>query len=258
MIEIRPEGRTRRWSGGEIGVMVSHGFTGTTESVADWAQALADAGMRVVAPRLTGHATSWRDLDASRWQYWVDDVTRAFDELERQCRFVFVAGLSMGGALALRVAQTRPVAGVLLVNPAIASHSPAINSAGALRWVIPAAPGIASDIRLPGVVEPGYSHVSVRAVHQMTRLWAVVRRDLAAVSAPVVVFKSEVDHVVDDLSVELIRRWLPGAVVRNLRHSYHVATLDHDAALIFSESVEIIERRAARLRHGYPGVSEPA
>ena len=53
---IWPGARTLRLGSGEVGVMMSHGFTGSVLSIDPWARALADPtddwpGARVIAPR---------------------------------------------------------------------------------------------------------------------------------------------------------------------------------------------------------------
>lgn len=245
MQQVWPEAETLRIGDGDIGVVVCHGFTGTVQSVAGWATAIAEqTPARVVAPRLAAHGSHWEEMHDADWRHWEADVVAAHCELESQCRKVFVAGLSMGGALALRLAQTREVAGVLLVNPGISSRNPLLQLTGVLRHLIRSQPGIASDIAKPGVEESGYDRLSVAAVWTMTRLWAKVRADLDKVKAPVVLFRSDVDHVVDDSSHIRILAALPRTRLVPLPNSYHVATLDHDAELIERESVRFIRSHA--------------
>lgn len=246
-MNIWPEAETLRIEGDDVGVLVCHGFTGSVQSVAGWARAIAEGtGATVIAPRLAGHGTRWQDMDDVSWRDWVDDVERAHAELAARCSTVVVAGLSMGGALALGLAAHHDVAGVLLVNPGVASRDPRLKIVRWLRHVVRSQPGIASDIALPGVVERGYDRLSVAAVWQMMQLWRVVRSDLPRVTAPVVLFRSDVDEVVDDSSHERILRDLPHARLVPLHRSRHVATLDHDAPLIFDESVRFIETHVRR------------
>ncbi|MEJ7707949.1 MAG: alpha/beta fold hydrolase [Nocardioidaceae bacterium] len=73
-----------------------------------WAEHLAAAGFTVSLPRLPGHGSTWQDLNRTRWQDWYAEVCRALDELMATCDEVMVAGLSMGGCLALRLAEKRP------------------------------------------------------------------------------------------------------------------------------------------------------
>ena len=90
--------------GSEVGVVLSHGFTGSPQSLRPWAEHLAAAGLTVRLPRLPGHGTRWQDLNDTRWPDWYGEVERAFDELRDHCRQVFGMGLSMGGTLVIRLA----------------------------------------------------------------------------------------------------------------------------------------------------------
>ena len=90
------------------GVLLVHGFTSTPASMTPWAEHLAGAGFRVSVPVLPGHGTVWQDLNRTGWQDWYAEVDRAFLELRGHGEPVFVAGLSMGGGLALRLAEERP------------------------------------------------------------------------------------------------------------------------------------------------------
>lgn len=242
---IWPEARPLRLGDGDTAVVMSHGFTGSVASIRPWAEALAKAddvwdGVRVVAPRLPGHGTTWRDLARTRWWDWYGAVEDAYLELAGQCSRVFAAGLSMGGALALHLAAQHNVAGVLLVNPAIASNDWRIPVASRLRWVLPSQAGIASDIALPDVVEPGYPRFSVRSLGTMTDLWREVRRGLRRIDVPVLLMRSPQDHVVDGRTADILRRELRDVRYASLGRSYHVATLDRDADVIVAESRRFI------------------
>lgn len=152
---VWPEARPLRLGDGPVGVVVSHGFTGSVQSIAPWARALAEPapgwpGARVVAPRLPGHGTHWRDLARTRWWDWYGAVEDAYHELDAHCDRVFVAGLSMGGALALRLSERERVAGTLLVNPAIATRDKRVPPAALLHRLLPSQEGVANDIALPG------------------------------------------------------------------------------------------------------------
>ncbi|VWX46251.1 Esterase (modular protein) [Micrococcus sp. 116] len=105
-------------------VVLLHGFTSTPASVRAWAEGLAAGGSPVSVPLLPGHGTRWEDLAATGADEIRAAVRAVVDlELARHGRVV-MAGISMGGALALDAAAHRPVAGVLVVNPALRFASP--------------------------------------------------------------------------------------------------------------------------------------
>ncbi|MBD7993745.1 alpha/beta fold hydrolase [Arthrobacter sp. Sa2CUA1] len=229
------------------GVLLSHGFTGSTVSMLGWARYLADAGYAVSLPLLPGHGTTWQELARTPWQHWYRAYDDAYTALADRTDRVIVAGLSMGGALALRLAALRPVAGVAVVNPGLTVADPRARYARLLKYVLPSVPAIGNNIRLPGQDEGAYARTPVGAVAELLRLFDDTAAHLPRVTAPVIAFRSTVDPVVPESSMDLLRK-LVGSTeleVIPLENSYHVATMDHDAPLIFDSSHEFIQRVSA-------------
>ena len=235
-------------SGGPLGVLLVHGFTGSPASVRPWAEHLAAEGFTVSAPRLPGHGTTWRELNATSWNDWYAEASAALDALRDSCAEVFVAGLAMGGCLALRLAGERPddVAGVVLVNPSITNSDRWLIFTPLLKRVVGSLRGITGDIKKPGMVEPGYDRLPLRALDSLRELWRLTRDDLPKVISPVLIFRSVEDHVVEPSSTQLIAQRVSSRDVteRVLDDSYHVATLDNDASRIFTESAEFLRKHS--------------
>jgi carboxylesterase len=241
-------------TGPRTGVVLSHGFTGSPHGVRDWARSLAEAGYAVRMPLLPGHGTSWQELARTRWQDWHAALDAAYFELADECEQVVVAGLSMGGALALRIAANRPVAGVVVVNPALVIDDRRAPLAGILKLVLKSTPAIANDILKEGINEGAYPRTPVAAAHELNKMLKDTARLLPRVTAPVRVYRSAVDHVVSDASMVALRRGLTRAPVEVVRlaNSYHVATMDNDAPEIFRGSAEFIRSVVAG---GPPGAA---
>ena len=247
---IMPGAEPFEAEGGPVGVLLSHGFTGTPQSLRPWAEHLAAAGFGVSLPRLPGHGTRWQEMNVTRWTDWYDEVERAYLRLRERCDQVFAAGLSMGGTLVLRLAEQHPdsVAGLVLVNPSLGTERRDVKYlVPVLHRLVPSMKGVSSDIKKPGTTELAYDRTPLRALHQLTQLWATVTADLHRVVAPMLVFRSRVDHVVEPLSGRLLRQGCGGCEITEtvLDDSYHVATLDNDAPTIFAGSVEWIRARSA-------------
>ncbi len=224
---------------GRIGVLFVHGFTGSPASLRPWAEAVAAAGHRVALPRLPGHGTVWQELAVTSWHDWYAAVEAEFRTLQDACDQVFVFGLSMGGALALRLAEHHPgVAGLVLVNPALAAVDKRARFAGLMHRIVRTTTSIGNDIAKPGQDEGSYDTVPVVAVAEMHRLFADVRSMLDLVTCPLLVFRSRVDHVVPASSTETVLRHVSSRQVTEvvLERSLHVATLDWDADQVFVEA----------------------
>jgi carboxylesterase len=256
-VGIMPGAEPYEADGGPVGVLLCHGFTGTPQSLRPWAEHLAGAGYAVALPRLPGHGTRWQDMNVTRWTDWYGEIERAYERLRGTCEQVFAAGLSMGGTLALRLAEVHPtgVAGLVLVNPSLATERWDVKYVlPLLRHVVPAVKGIASDIKRPGVTELAYSRTPVRGAYELSKLWATVRAELDRIAAPILVYRSRADHVVEPLSGRLLREGCGGCEITEhvLEDSYHVATLDNDAPTIFAGSVDWIRAHADAPASGAP------
>ncbi|MFE0133426.1 alpha/beta hydrolase [Streptomyces sp. NPDC059037] len=245
---VLPGAEPYRHEGGEIGVLLCHGFTGSPQSLRPWAEYLAQQGLTVSLPLLPGHGTRWEDLQITGWQDWYAEVERELTGLLERCAEVFVFGLSMGGALALRLAAKHgdAVRGIVVVNPGNKVHGLAARALPVARHLVRTTKGIASDIAKEGSDEVGYDRVPLHAAHSLRRFFQQVDGELPQVTQPLLLLHSPQDHVVPPVDSARILSRVSSTDVTEilLEQSYHVATLDHDADRIFEESLAFIGRLA--------------
>lgn len=236
---LTPEGA------GTVAVLFLHGFTATPWTLREWASRTAEAGYRVAVPRLPGHGTSWRELEITDGRDWYAAAERAFLDLRAACPVVFVAGLSMGGALALRLAEHYPddIRGVILVNPALTGN-PQLAVVPLAKHLIRSTDSIGSGINKPDVTEHTYPRTPLKAVHAMMRMWGDVRARLDLVYCPILLFRSSVDHVVPEASKDIVLRQVSSEEITEvvLVKSDHVAPLDHDADLIVTGTLDFVAK----------------
>jgi carboxylesterase len=230
-----------------IGIAICHGFTGSPLSVIPWAEYLAERGFAVSVPLLPGHGTRWQDLARTGWGDWLGAFEEAYLELAAKTDHCYVAGLSMGGAIALLAASRRDVSGVAVVNPGLSFYDRRVRIIGLLRYVQRTTLPVEEENPTSSPTEDGdYSRTPLAAVHQLKKLFAAAVRGLPRVAAPVVLFKSLNDVVVPPSSLAMIRKHLGSATldVVSLEHSGHVATLDIDAPEIFEASARFFQVHA--------------
>lgn len=252
MYDVRPG--CEEWScqgsgdNADIGVLVLHGFTGSTASMRPLADGLAERGFAIEMPRLPGHGTHWKDANATTWQDTARVTVEAFERLRGSTRAQVVVGLSNGGMIALRLAQTRgdDLAGIVLINPFLFNRDPRMKLLPLLRLVLPSVPGVGNDIAKPDQDEVCYDRVPVRALWSMSQLQAQVRERLHEVTVPTLLYTSRQDHTVDPDNSRMVAEKISSTDFEHvwLERSYHVATLDYDFPEILEGTAKFVQRVA--------------
>jgi carboxylesterase len=229
-------------SGGKTGLLLLHGFTGSPASILPWAVGIHEAGFTVSVPRIAGHGTKWQDLNRSTWEDWYDSVEAAFLTLKANCDRVFVGGFSVGGALALKLAESRgtEIEGLLLLNPSIFDDRKFFKALPFLKHFTSSFRGGESDVAKPGAPIHGYNRIPLKALDSLRQLWRDVERDLYLVDIPLLVGYSINDHVVDPLCSQVIIDNVYSASVREIifERSFHNVSLDYEVEDLITESTE--------------------
>ncbi|UOQ92947.1 alpha/beta fold hydrolase [Halobacillus shinanisalinarum] len=233
--------------GNEVGILVSHGFTGTTQSMKPLIDAYSETGYTVACPRLEGHGTTPEDMEDSNKDDWIQSVETAYQWLEERCSILFVVGLSMGGTLALYLAERyKQISGVISINGAV--DIPAMENvmeSAEERFVA----AIGSDIKKENVEELAYDRTPVNAIRSLMALMKEVHEGLANIHCPALFFVSDEDHVVPPDNSETIfdSVFSEHKELVRLENSHHVATLDNDQDLIIERSLEFFQTYAKTL-----------
>ena len=252
-------------------VLCLHGFTGTPYEVAPLARGLGSAGFSVSAPMLAGHGESVAALAATRWQDWLASAEAAFDRLRAASgnRPVALAGFSMGGLLALRLARlhTQSVSALVIMSAPLRlqgsqialcrawTHLPAFLRRGPLATIRKRG---GSDVTDDNVrrENPALGEMPMAGIAELIDLAEVVRRDLTFIHQPTLVAHGERDRTVPlqasfelagSLTSEVVERlWLP--------RSGHLVAVDVERARLGEAVVGFLNVHARPMAH----VSEAA
>jgi carboxylesterase len=232
---------------GQTGVLVLHGFGGSPRSLQELAQRLADVGYTVALPLLSGHGRTPEAMARSRWTEWTVDAEQAYEWVQARSGRSFLVGLSMGGTLALWLAERHPeAAGLVSMNTFIRHPLErvmlTVGRLGIPRWV----KAIGNDAIAEGVDERAYDRIPMRSTYELARLSRAVRADLRRVTCPALVLSSTVDHVVPPANQREIYDTIASAdkTFVELADCYHLATMDCGKEQVFARTLEFIAAHA--------------
>lgn len=229
------------FEGNKVGILISHGFTGSTQSMRPLGEAYAKAGYTVCGPRLRGHGTHYEDMETTTYQDWIASIEEGYRWLKERCEIIVVTGLSMGGTLTLYLAENHPeIKAIIPINAAIEISDMAAVQNVDDRFL----DAIGSDIKDSAVKELAYDKTPVQSVREIVKLMENVKGNLDKITCPALIFVSEEDHVVPPENSRTIYDQISSKdkQIVQLKNSYHVATLDHDQGLIIEETLAFIEK----------------
>lgn len=124
----------------EPAVLLLHGGGDTPQTLRYLAEYLYARGYNVRVPLLPGHGRSLRDFSTVGLDDWMETARSAYRELTARHHWVAVGGLSMGGALAARLAAEQSPPALALMAPYFAMPRYITIAARLSRLWGPAAP----------------------------------------------------------------------------------------------------------------------
>ena len=215
-------------AGGAHGVLLLHGFTGSAAHMRPLGERLHAQGFTVKAINLPGHAATMEDLAKTAWDDWLNVSKEAFQQLKQTCSNVSVAGLSMGGCLALLLAEQMQPTAIATISAPMGTRAPLwlaslLSPVKKTIWWRDREDRYAFDKQYD-YSYPGFPTVCAR---QLSRLIRMARCDLHAVACPVLVIQSRADETITADSADVILRGVssPRKAALWLADAPHVCTL---------------------------------
>ena len=232
--------------------LLIHGFTGTPKEMRWMGEYLNQQGFTCLGVRLAGHATIPEDMIASRWTDWTASVEGAYFLLRGVTDNIFLAGLSMGGILALLMSTRLDVKGVVAMStPYKLPDDPRLRH---IEWISKIVSFMPKSDEAPGTgwfdKDAWKEHVSypmnpVRSIGELNKLLGEMRAVLPQVNVPVMLIHSSDDKYVASENMEMIYADLLNALDKKklyITGSGHVVTRDAARRQVFEAAAEFIQR----------------
>jgi carboxylesterase len=251
--------------GGRVGILLIHGLGGTPVELRFIAQGLARAGHTVDCCQLAGHCGTPEELRRSTWRQWYASVEAAHDRLAERCDVILAGGLSMGGILALHLAQNRPesVHGLLLFAPTLKLDGWSMPwHSVLLQYVRPLPirlelelterdPYGLKDERVRRIVlasmqsgdagAAGVFSTPMRSFAHFNALVAEVKPRLGHVRQPALIVHPREDDIASLKNAQYLQANLGGLVdTLVLDNSYHMVTLDQQRHIVADRAASFV------------------
>lgn len=235
--------------GGDNGVLLLHGFTGTAAHMRKLADALAARGYTVRTINLPGHAATEEAMAKADWQQWLQAAKQASLEMMDELSVFTIGGLSMGGVLALLVAQQMKVDGCVAISAPMAARNRLLPLSGLLAPFVPRVAAKKPAGRRPGLdaaYDYGYSGFPTAKGADLNHLIRLARRNLFNINCPILCVQSDADESIWPGSADTILDGVSSEVRQRLSLSGvpHVCTISSGLNAI-TDAVEGLMLRAA-------------
>lgn len=232
-------------TGGRIGCLLIHGFTGTPAEMRPLGVHLHELGYTALGIRLFGHATRPEDMIHARRSDWLADVESGLAMLRGGCDKVVAAGLSMGGLLALWAGTQDSVEAVVcLSTPLSMPRNGRSRFAHLLSRLTPYVPKGAPDWHDPssGDGHLTYPAYPTRATAELRDLMLDIRRILPMVRVPLLIIQARGDRAVPQDSMQVILEQSGSTHKQTLwlEDSGHVITRDRERNTVFAATSAFI------------------
>lgn len=232
--------------GGDCGILLMHGFTGSPSHMRMLADGLIAKGYTVKSIRLPGHAATEDDMAKENWQSWLQAAKEATLDLMNRCKTVTVCGLSMGGDLALLVAEQMKVNACVAISAPMGTKNRFLGLCGLMSpfyrrisW--------AEHPERAGQLDPaydyGYTGFPTAKGADLHHLIHLARRNLFNITCPILCVQSDGDETIWEGSADCIlsgvsseKKW------KLLLHGVpHVCTISSEYPAILDGIVRVLE-----------------
>jgi carboxylesterase len=234
--------------GSDIGILFIHGFTASPAEMRPMAEYVAHhTNWRCKAILLPGHGTTVDDMRTLGADDWIAAAAKAYDDLARECRHVFLAGMSLGGTICCHVALKRrtgaTLRGMILIAPAFGiSPGKAVGVHLVRRFIrLQKKNKRASDYFLDHRVY-SYVHNPLNGVADLLSMGREAFRRLGELKGlPIVLFAGDLESTVSLEKMHAAARRNPWVRLLRLPNSRHILTLEPDREMMFEATVKFVE-----------------
>lgn len=248
---ILPGGEPFFFPGGDIGCLLTHGFTATPQEVRGLGEHLANHGYTILGIRLSGHSTRVEDMAHTRYRDWIASVEDGIHMLSDHCGKMVMVGFSTGGAISLLLSTHFPVVGVVALstpielppNPRLAVLRPLLRPLSLVLRVMKKRPREWADPQAASE-RVAYTAYPLRSILELEVLLDEMRQNLPNITVPVLLMHSRNDRYIPYAHMTSIYEELgtENKTMKWVVNSSHIITCDAEREVVFTATTDFIRR----------------
>lgn len=235
------------FEGGSTGILLIHGFTGSPSEMRYLGEYLREKGFTVKGILLKGHGTSIADMKKTNHRDWMTSAEQGYTELSACCDEIFVVGFSMGGALALHLANKYDIKGIVSLSTPIRILNRQYYIAMMIKYLKFAVGKQAQIVKQRDPFIISYDKTPLRCIISLLQLINIVKANLHKIDKPILIMQSYGDGTVHPSSANFIYKRI-GSTDKSiifLHKSGHMITCDSEKEQVFEEVHSFISKRCS-------------
>ena len=188
------------------GVLLIHGYTGTPGELRPLGDYLNDLGYTVLGVRLPGHGTSIKDLETTTADDWYAEAAKGMEQLiDEFGEKVYVAGLSMGGLLTMRVASGFKVKAAAIMSAPVFLPDKRVPFYFIFKYFIHQLPKSKKDYGEMSKYNLSYHSMPTKPLGSLLKMMNDCKKKIIKeIKNPTIVLQSTVEHTVVPKSAQYI------------------------------------------------------
>ena len=241
------EGVETRSEGASVAFLLVHGFCAAPDEMKTFGQFLESQGIASFAVQLVGHGTTPEKLKETRWTDWYNSVIEGFMLVKSwNPTHLFVAGLSMGGALStVLVSEKKGIDGLVLIAPALKIEGLLTKLVPVLKYILKG-----REIDVIKVQEPyeikrtKYPQEPVSDYHELFKLQKRARQSIVNVTIPTIIIQGVNDKTINPINAEIVYNGISSEEkeLHMIEDAEHVITCHWTRTQAYSLILDFVKR----------------
>ncbi len=233
-------------------VILIHGWSSTPYTIRKLGEYLNKKGYTVIGPRLTGHGTSPDDLEGVVWQDWLDNLDGVYKNITQRYDKVFVAGTSLGGNLAILLAEKYPkIKGLILLATPYKTKSKIkttilikLIKLSGIKYLNKYYPAKVKTLGTAITPMVSYQRYPVKSVEELMKGVSASIKIMQNIKQPCFIIQSKDDHMINLDSAEKIYNRIASKIKKKkyLQNTYHSFISDVNNQYVFKDIYNFMEQ----------------